>query len=300
MTSTEACRVRLEERLLNAREHAEEAKVADGKRRGLLGKPGAWSIADASDSDTISDLPVICQACGVRRSRRTCGGCRRLTCTPCRLDGRLCLACGWVVDQCMQRDQTCEEAVVQDFKAETYVSDDTGEFTLGGAWRPGWLAFCLWTVLIATVGSAIFMLSSEAQVDNDVSDSGDQICYVIFELGLEAQVNYDEFDSGDQTYDDVMFMQNVMAQVDSERFVSDAGHQVDDDKFVSDAEHQVDDDEFVSDAEHQVEDDEFVCDVECHADYDGFVRDAESETGDDQFVCDAGGQTNIGEYTLNA
>ncbi len=113
--------------------HAEKAKVADEKRRGLPDKRVAWSIANAGDSDTINDLPLICQACGVRRSDRTCGGCRILICTPGRFDGRLCLPCGWEVNHCRQRYQTCEEAVVQECTAEAYVSDDAGVFTLGGA-----------------------------------------------------------------------------------------------------------------------------------------------------------------------
>ncbi len=140
VTSTEACRARLTERLLNAPEHAEKAKVADGERRGLPNKPGACEIADVGDSDTASDLPVSCQACGVRRSSRTCGGCRLLICTPCRLDWETCLACYWISGQHHDAkflpgaeaqvnsemlaldpgDQTCEEAVMQKCTAETY------------------------------------------------------------------------------------------------------------------------------------------------------------------------------------
>ena len=70
VTSTEECRARLTERLLNALEHAEKAKVADEKRRDLPDKPGACEIADAGDSDTVKDLPVICQVCGVRRAAK--------------------------------------------------------------------------------------------------------------------------------------------------------------------------------------------------------------------------------------
>jgi hypothetical protein len=80
-TSAEACHARLTERLLNAPEHAEKAKVADEKRRGLPDKPRACEIADVGDSDTVGDLPVNCQACGVRRANRTCGG---LGCTHTR------------------------------------------------------------------------------------------------------------------------------------------------------------------------------------------------------------------------
>ena len=120
MTSTEACHAKLTERLLNAPEYARKAKVADEKRRDLLGKLGACAIADVSSRDTVSDLPVICQACGVRRSDRTSGGCRRLICTPCRLDDRLCLACDWEAERSRLGDQTCDEAVMQKCTAETY------------------------------------------------------------------------------------------------------------------------------------------------------------------------------------
>ena len=41
MTSTEACRARLEERLLYAHEHAEKAEVAAEEMRGLPDKPRA-------------------------------------------------------------------------------------------------------------------------------------------------------------------------------------------------------------------------------------------------------------------
>ncbi len=89
VASTEACRASLTERLLNAPEHAEKVKVSDEKRRGLLRQPGACDIADVGDSDTASDLPVICQACEGRESYSFCGGCQRLICTPCRLGDRL-------------------------------------------------------------------------------------------------------------------------------------------------------------------------------------------------------------------
>ncbi len=56
------------ERSLNAPEHAEKAKVADEKRRGLPGKPGACEIANAADSGAIHDLPATCQECCVRRA----------------------------------------------------------------------------------------------------------------------------------------------------------------------------------------------------------------------------------------
>ena len=94
-------------------------------------------------------------------------------------------------------DQTCEEAVVQECTAETYVSGDTDESTSGGARRPGKLAWCAWTVLIAIVGSAVFVPGSEARVDNGVSDSGDQTYDVISMLGPEAQVNDGVLESGD-------------------------------------------------------------------------------------------------------
>ena len=42
------------------------------------------------------DLPVICQACGVRRAVRTCEACWRLACTPCGFDGMSCWACDWI------------------------------------------------------------------------------------------------------------------------------------------------------------------------------------------------------------
>jgi hypothetical protein len=83
VTSTEACRARVTERLLNAPEHAEKAKVADEKLRAPPGKPGACDIADAGDDDAANDLPANCQARGARRANRTCGGCRIHICTPC-------------------------------------------------------------------------------------------------------------------------------------------------------------------------------------------------------------------------
>ena len=58
VTSTVACRARLEERLLQAPEHAEKVKVSDEKRRGLHGKPGACEIADVGDDD---DAASDCQ-----------------------------------------------------------------------------------------------------------------------------------------------------------------------------------------------------------------------------------------------
>ena len=64
--------------------------------------------------------------------------------------------------------------MVRECTAETYVSDDTSKLTLGGAWRPGWLAWCLWTMLILILSGTTFVLSSEAQVDNGVSDAGGQ------------------------------------------------------------------------------------------------------------------------------
>ena len=92
VTSTGECRARLEERLLNAPEHAEKAKVADEKGRGLPDNPGAWSIADAGDSGAFHDLPVACQVCGTRAAARICENCWRRTCTPCGLRDRR-----WVV-----------------------------------------------------------------------------------------------------------------------------------------------------------------------------------------------------------
>ena len=71
-------------------------------------------------------------------------------------------------------DQACGEAVLRKCAAENYVSDDTSEFTLGGAWRPGWFAWCLWTLLILIVSGTTLALSSEAQVDKGLSDAGDQ------------------------------------------------------------------------------------------------------------------------------
>ncbi len=61
VTSTEACRARLTERLLNAPEHAEKAEVADEKRLDLPDKPRACDIADVGDDDVANDLPVSCQ-----------------------------------------------------------------------------------------------------------------------------------------------------------------------------------------------------------------------------------------------
>ncbi len=120
--------------------------------------------------------------------------------------------------------------MVRECTAETYVSDDTSKFALGGAWRPGRLACCLWNMLIFIVSGTTFLLISEAQVDNGVSvagdqtrdvtyvlgpeaqvndgalDAGDQACYEISVLGPEAQVNDGVLDAWDQAYDDVMFM----------------------------------------------------------------------------------------------
>ena len=93
-------------------------------------------------------------------------------------------------------DQTCEEAVVRTCTAETYVSDDTSKFT--PRWRPGWLAWCLWTMLILTVSGTTFVLSSEAQVDNGVSNAWDQTRDVTYLLGPGAQVNDGVLDAGDQ------------------------------------------------------------------------------------------------------
>ena len=75
------------------------------------------------------------------------------------------------------------------------MSDDTSKITLGGAWRPGWLAWCLWTMLILIV---TFVLSSEAQVENVVSDAGDQTRDVTSVLSSEDQVNDGALESGDQ------------------------------------------------------------------------------------------------------
>ncbi len=61
--------------------------------------------------------------------------------------------------------------MVRTCTVEPYVSDDTSKFALGGAWRPGWFAWCLWTVLILIVSGTTFVLSSEAQVDDGVSDA---------------------------------------------------------------------------------------------------------------------------------
>ncbi len=235
--------------------------------RGLPDKPRACDIADVGDDDAANDLPVNCQARGTRRANRTCWGCRIPTCTPCRFDWETCRACHWLdgrrhigaraepgseaqVNSEMvaldSGDQTCEEAVVRKCTAETYVSGDTSKFALGGAWRPGWLAWCLWTMLILIVSGTTFVLSSEAQVDDGVSDAGDQTrdviyvlgseaqvndgvlnagdqaCYEISVLGPEAQVNDGVLDTGDQAYDDVMFMLNANAKVDDDQFVLDA------------------------------------------------------------------------------
>ncbi len=139
----------------------EKAKVADEKRRGLPDKPGACEIADVGDSDTISDLPVICQVCVVRRAAKVCENCWRRTCTPCGLiiDGGWHLACGRrYIDEIDNPgseaqvnsemvalgagDQSREEAVARECTAETDVSDDTSKFTPGGAGRASGLDRC--------------------------------------------------------------------------------------------------------------------------------------------------------------
>ena len=88
--------------------------------------------------------------------------------------------------------------MVRKCTAETYVSDDTSKLTLGGAWRPGWFAWCLRTILILIVSGTTCVLSSEAQVDDGVSDAGDQTCDVTYVLGPEAQVNDGVLNAGDQ------------------------------------------------------------------------------------------------------
>ena len=59
VASTEACRARLTERLLNAPDHAEKVKVSDEKMRGLPDRLGACEIADVGDDDTTKDLRAI-------------------------------------------------------------------------------------------------------------------------------------------------------------------------------------------------------------------------------------------------
>ena len=133
--------------------------------------------------------------------------------------------------------------------AENYVSDDTSKFTLGGAWRPGWFAWCLWALLILIVSGTALALSSEAQVDKGLSDAGDQTrggtyvlgpeaqvndgaldagdqaCYEISEIGPEAQVNDGVLDAGDQAYDDAMLLLYIIAQFDDDEFVCDTEEQ---------------------------------------------------------------------------
>ena len=127
--------------------------------------------------------------------------------------------------------------------AETYVSDETSKCTLVGEWRTGWFVWRLWTILILIVSGTTLVLSSEAQVDNGVSDAGDQtrdVTYVlgpeaqfndgvlnfgdracdgISVLGPEAKVNDGVLDAGGQAYDDVMFMLNANATVDDDQVV---------------------------------------------------------------------------------
>ncbi len=68
---------------------------------------------------------------------------------------------------------------------------------------------------------------------------------MVAELGPGTQVNDGVLDSWDQACDNVMFILNAKAQVDSEWFVPDAESEIDNERFVPDAEGEIDDDEFV-------------------------------------------------------
>jgi hypothetical protein len=92
-------------------------------------------------------------------------------------------------------------------------------------------------VLILIVSGTAFVLGFEAQVDNGVSDSGDQTYDVISMLGPEAQVHDGVLDSGDKACNDVMFMLNTEAQVTDG--VLDSGDQNDVAGYTLDAENQV-------------------------------------------------------------
>jgi hypothetical protein len=121
--------------------------------------------------------------------------------------------------------QTCEDAVMRKRTAENYVSDDTSKLILCGAWRPGWLAWCPWTLLILIVSGTTLALSSEAQVDKGLWDVGGQTCGGTYVLGPEAQANDGALDAGDQAYDDVMSLLYIAAQFDDEEFVRDTEEQ---------------------------------------------------------------------------
>ncbi len=146
----------------------------------------------------------------------------------------------------------------------------------------------MWTMLILIASGTKFVLSSEAQVDDGVSDAGDQAYDVIYVQGPEAQVNDGVLNAGDQACSEISVL-GPEAQVNDG--VLDAGDKAYDDvTFMMNAHAKVDDDQFVLDAvlQNHVDDDQFVLDVE-----------DQNYVDDDQFVLDAADQNYVEEHTMN-